>query len=566
MPEPKIELGSGAYGADLDPSIERACDARFFVDLAADSLVLDLMSFGGRVASLAAHSGARVVCLAESPEAAAGAKRLFGEEGAEGIRVVCGDPAALPFAESLFDCAFDLHGEAEGRGSPGDSPEIRRVVKRTGSLLWGRLSRRKYGKTPWSAAVERIGKLFGSGSDRVDVYAVIPSARDPRAHLPIGGANAASVYTRFFAARFFSAEGPRSRFLRYLAMRPSLGSLLLGFAPSRVLAARGRRPDGGGVERLLREATGARDVDVFALSGAWRGPDVASFAVFIGFEKGGLEPSAIAKVCRRPAFNESLDQEFNRTAMIRQKVGKAAAESIPRPLAKGTVQACRGAVFEWAPGDDAAHLLKTARPGARMGLFERILGPAAGFLMQACRETGARVSCPTLPLGSRDATAAEVVALAARESRLDLSIQEVGRLQEAAAVGLGTVSCLGHGDFAPCNVRLDGEKIWVLDWELASGGRTPMFDLATFLAHSFGDISPSDSGLGLLAEAFDGNRRRLPARVHEAVSGALAAFGIERALWGRFFPIYCVSEMLRDLLYFRLGTQTRWRTALRVAL
>ncbi|MBS1888556.1 MAG: phosphotransferase [Actinobacteria bacterium] len=60
--------------------------------------------------------------------------------------------------------------------------------------------------------------------------------------------------------------------------------------------------------------------------------------------------------------------------------------------------------------------------------------------------------------------------------------------QVAAPVGAaaeclrGVSACLVHGDFSPKNVLADGERVWVLDWEVAHYG-APVFDLAFLLAH-----------------------------------------------------------------------------------
>lgn len=566
MPEPKIEVGPENARADADPWIERLCDVRFLVDIDESSVVLDMFSLGGRIAGPVSAVGASVVCLAADPGQAKEAAAVFGTQGSTGVRVVCGSRESLPFRDAAFDCAFDVIADPEDGVESGSAPELKRVLKETGSLVWGILSQGKFGAPPGAAGLRRLLEFFDKGKGAVASYAVIPSARDPRAYLPSHGVNPPSTYTRFFAERFFSAETPKSKLLRGLAMRPTLGRLLLRFVPSRLLVACAKQGGGSGVERLLMEATRSRDLDIFALSGVWRGRDVPSSAAFMGFEKGCAEPTAIAKISRNPAHNRTLDDEFDSVWNIRPKIGPDAADSIPRPLSRGHVQKSRVAVYEWAGGKTVAHILKTAEPTQRMAIFEQVFGRAAGFLVEICRHTAKKDSEPTLPLGNRDAAAAAVVELAAGEDRLELPAGVVARLREIAGEGIGAASCLGHGDFAPCNVQLEGRKIWVLDWELAAEGRTPMFDLASFLAHSFEEISPSDNGLRLLAEAFSGERQVLSIGVHETISSALSAFGVDRKAWKRFFAVYCAGEMLRDLLYFRLGTAPTWRAALSVAL
>src|SRR6185295_11179536 len=39
---------------------------------------------------------------------------------------------------------------------------------------------------------------------------------------------------------------------------------------------------------------------------------------------------------------------------------------------------------------------------------------------------------------------------------------------------------VAHGDFAPWNIRLDGERIFVIDWEHARAGSNPLGDALHF--------------------------------------------------------------------------------------
>ena len=51
--------------------------------------------------------------------------------------------------------------------------------------------------------------------------------------------------------------------------------------------------------------------------------------------------------------------------------------------------------------------------------------------------------------------------------------------------GLGRVSMplsLAHGDFAPWNTRLGSLSLFVLDWERASEGMSPLYDAFNFQA------------------------------------------------------------------------------------
>src|SRR5207302_4517261 len=41
-----------------------------------------------------------------------------------------------------------------------------------------------------------------------------------------------------------------------------------------------------------------------------------------------------------------------------------------------------------------------------------------------------------------------------------------------------------HGDFAPWNIRLEGDKLLVLDWEYGGAGRPPLWDLFQFVIQS----------------------------------------------------------------------------------
>jgi tRNA A-37 threonylcarbamoyl transferase component Bud32 len=68
--------------------------------------------------------------------------------------------------------------------------------------------------------------------------------------------------------------------------------------------------------------------------------------------------------------------------------------------------------------------------------------------------------------------------LAVRERHPDVA----PRIGALAAELLDTRMCLVHGDFSPKNVLADGDRVCVLDWEVAHYG-DPVFDLAFLVCH-----------------------------------------------------------------------------------
>jgi len=56
------------------------------------------------------------------------------------------------------------------------------------------------------------------------------------------------------------------------------------------------------------------------------------------------------------------------------------------------------------------------------------------------------------------------------------------RIEALASALLETSRCLVHGDLSPKNVLSDGERTWVIDWEVATFG-APVFDLAFMICH-----------------------------------------------------------------------------------
>jgi 5-methylthioribose kinase len=87
-----------------------------------------------------------------------------------------------------------------------------------------------------------------------------------------------------------------------------------------------------------------------------------------------------------------------------------------------------------------------------------------------------------------------VVPFGSLQAFIDLRIQPfyrsvAGRHPELASVLddlairlLNRHDCLVHGDFSPKNVLTSGDRVWVLDWEVAHLG-DPIFDLGFLLAH-----------------------------------------------------------------------------------
>jgi aminoglycoside phosphotransferase (APT) family kinase protein len=76
---------------------------------------------------------------------------------------------------------------------------------------------------------------------------------------------------------------------------------------------------------------------------------------------------------------------------------------------------------------------------------------------------------------------------------------------EAEAVRLGGVrECLVHGDFTPKNILVSGERMILLDCEVAWYGE-PAFDVASLLNHFFLKAlfhAPNDAGMDAMIDAF----------------------------------------------------------------
>jgi hypothetical protein len=117
---------------------------------------------------------------------------------------------------------------------------------------------------------------------------------------------------------------------------------------------------------------------------------------------------------------------------------------------------------------------------------------------------------------------------------------------------LGPVSMplsLAHGDFVPWNTRLGPQSLFVLDWERASEGMSPLYDVFNFqslqaaLQGRRGDMRDHRFILALLDALWPGAQDRLPilylaylAHVTLLYSEAQSlAPGVgERKVWGWF--------------------------------
>jgi tRNA A-37 threonylcarbamoyl transferase component Bud32 len=99
------------------------------------------------------------------------------------------------------------------------------------------------------------------------------------------------------------------------------------------------------------------------------------------------------------------------------------------------------------------------------------------------------------------------------------------RIDALAAQLLDTRLCLVHGDFSPKNVLADGDRVCVLDWEVAHYGY-PVFDLAFLTCHLVLKAVHGPAAASVYRALFDAFLETYAARVDRALhapAGDLAA-------------------------------------------
>ena len=389
-----------------------------------------------------------------------------------GRLVLLGGPPGLVARARSAGLADNVVAELPGTGradlvaayadAPYAIPDIARAVAR-GGLLYLEVDRHRRGSrgtTPGRVST----MLRAAGLTPCVFYVMEPSAREPRAFIPLDEARAMNWHRHTSYSDRASVRIANA--VRRHAVRIGGATVAALDRPYAVLAAAGDSVDS--VPGVLRDA------DVVRRLAAADEPKAAVMltygsdrTLFFPFGKGSREPLGVVKVPKDEAFVGRTENEQHHLATLRDTLHDALRRAIPEPLGivrfGRTVAACE----RFMPGASLA----TRAMDAAISLDEKIADVrlAAGWLARFHRETEVRraaireirsnlVDDPLESYHRELGTPAD----GPLRVRLAAIAESLGDQQLAIATQ--------HRDFAAWNVLRSRDGLAVVDWEGAREG------------------------------------------------------------------------------------------------
>jgi hypothetical protein len=283
-----------------------------------------------------------------------------------------------------------------------------------------------------------VVELRRQGFEYVRGWVALPNLRAARWLIPVGSALVAAG-----ALDIYTPYRRRARLVRSVARMITRFGGLQALGGSLWIARR-RPPD---LERRLAEASGVQEARLALHVG--RGGRVPR--VTAGVLDGAGRLRAAARIARQGSPGcDLLDREGALVAGLSARFGDESPA--PRILASGSAEGFGFSVQSVLPGRPAPTRLHAGH--------RRFLDQLGGG--------------PRRPL----AAAAQVVELRLRAAAVDGVPQVVEALtnMEDELAGEESPRTFVHGDFAPWNLRQDGELVRAFDWEFGCEDGVPLFD------------------------------------------------------------------------------------------
>jgi hypothetical protein len=319
--------------------------------------------------------------------------------------------------------------------------------------------------------------LAAAGFGTAALYWVGPSFTAPRYWLPLDRAAPAAWYLATMGSR----PGIRAwvrRFAALLVRSTPVGPLLAPRLAVIVGVGAGARPpipavlDAPETRSVLGSVTGL-PIQSSGGDGAW------SRITLLVFGRGARRPRAVIKVSRHEVFDAATRNEHDTLQRVRARLPSGLDATLPRPLASVRAGPRPAIAQEAMPGTSA--WTRMTRPGGGARALEDLRRTAAWLVDVAPHLEEGRAT----PGSSRwrDHIDAPLERLAARPDLPTpirrLLVSAADRLRAVAtAIPIG----MTHRDLGPWNVLVHGERIAVIDWEVARVG-VPFTDLAYAALH-----------------------------------------------------------------------------------
>ena len=205
-------------------------------------------------------------------------------------------------------------------------------------------------------------------------------------------------------------------------------------------------------------------------------PEAHNNVLLFGFPAGQGEPARVAKICRAPAYSQTIRNEYERLNELWRILGRDAAGLAPRPLALGRRGADLALLMSYCPGRQL--LPKPASFWQDEAQVQELWRQAASWLRAIHRRTAAASPPPSVQpdFGAMADAFGNFFPLTPQEEK------ELAVLRETVAGAGADTAVLLQGDFWPGNVILrSGDAAFTLvDWQFSRWSGNASLDVYLF--------------------------------------------------------------------------------------
>jgi len=380
--------------------------------------------------------------------------RLVAELGLAGSATnACDDDAERADVVALLHGAREGLERAIGALAAGGCLywEVDRTSLATAALTPGRARRR----------------LRGAGLTPLAVYWVGPGWSRASRYLPIDPPGPITWYLRTMNASTSAASVVLRRILRIIVRFPSVTGLLVPrfavIAASEPVAA--ETSPAALADPAIPSRVRSSPVPPILVSG---GEEAWSRITLLAFEPGATAPANIVKIARRAEFDEATRHEHDVLLDLRSRVDAATRATVPEPIALLAVGRRAAIIQDAARGSSAlARMSRWPHQGRRRRrdfelttewLISLHSQTTVSRVTPGSPEWKTHVNGPLDRFGEHFGPRSAVVRLFERVRH------------HTTHLGAELPIVLRHMDLGPWNVLIEGDRIHVIDWEVARDG------------------------------------------------------------------------------------------------
>ena len=510
---------------------------------------------------------AEVVSCERSKEALEWQGRVASEGSFANVRIVEAQADRSPLPDGCADLVALESGVAglpvTGRGEDPEAiagaavREAHRLLKDEGCLYWGLENRLGW---PFSRfrggngaglqlAPGEIRKLLArEGMSEVTLYWVLPDLLTP---INLGWLGDARTFLEFVRMRRAENVSEAFRTLQlnvagwtraYRLLMPHVLVFARKSAPNRSRMAPRRaaplQPEFvADVERLL--ADHGRPVEGLQALLRQSNHNVRGRLTYCLFEPGRSRPSHVVKLARTPRSRDVVAEEARAFQSLRER-SEFVRRQRPRIYHLG--EATTFVLEEFVIGRTLSAL------GSRSVYESRALDWLEAF--QASAAGG--------PLRNIDLEGRlrRLVAATPDDAFRELAEETARKIKSVRDFEVAEVPV--HGDFTASNILLDGNELYVIDWEWLRLGGWPLEDLWWCLIVSTRDApgTARETGAERVVDALTGRGAHAP-RVRDLARGFAAARKVPSIL----VPVFAIITLLEMTLRWKDERRVDWRTA-----